>query len=1124
MADADLELVLRHARRLAGAEPAEDAHLLEQFVRHRDAAAFAVLVRRHGGLVWCVCRRVLRHAQDVEDAFQATWLALARQAGSVRKPGALASWLHGTAYRIARKARSAAERREACPRVPQRPAADPAHEAAWRELGRLVEDEVSRLPEKYRAVLLLCYWEGTTTEEAACRLGCPVGTVKTRLGKARQLLRERLARRGVTLPAGVLATLLAPAAADAVGSALAAQVAALVVGQAAGAGGASARVLALAKGGLPGTGLSKAKAALALLLLSAVAAGAGALARQAPEAPKAAPGGLKAAAAKGAGRFEAPLPSGAVARLGSVRFWSGSTVGAVAFSPDRKTLASANADRTVRLWEVGTGKEVRVLRGHGSPVAAVAFSPDGKLLASRSGDAAFGDNSIRLWEVATGKEIRRFGATRQAPAPGGMWSHTGSVSWAFWVAFAPDGKTLASGAGDILNRDNVVRLWDVGTGKELRQCRGHRAPVRCFAFAPDGKTLASGSGDQTVRLWEAATGKELHRLRGHRGMVWSVAFSPDGRTLASAAEDRTIRLWEPAGGKERQRLAVREPVKSLAFTDDRTLAWGDDEGVIHLLALATGKELRRLGRHQYGVSHLCRSPDGKLLASVGDGLDYAVHLWDVAGGKQLSPGPAGHQAPVAAVAFAPDGRTLLSAGWDVTLRFWDPAGGKELRRLGGPRVGGRFGYGMFALAVSPDGKLLAVVGNEVRLLETASGKEVRQLRNPGSGSFTSVAFSPDGKTLLTGGNRFKGGWQGTPCLWDVTTGKELREFRGHVNNVKAVAFSPNGKTVASGGEDSTVRLWEVATGKELHTLKGHHTWVESVAFAPDGGTLASGAGRSIRFWDVTTGRQRRKLAVPGGVTSLAFAPDGGTLAAGGYDAGEGPLVRLWEVATGQEVRRWAGHSNVIHTVAFAPDGRTLASGGRDTLILLWDVTGLRAGGRPPRTRLERRELEELWDLLASEDAPRAAQAVWKLASAPGQAVPFLEGRLRPVPAPAPGRIARLIGELDSDAFAVRQRATAELARLGEAAGLSLRKTLEGKPSPEVRLRVGRLLKRLEEAEASREHLRVLRALRALEHGATPEARRLLARLAGGAAEAGLSRRAKAALARLAQREGRHSLK
>ncbi|HEY7313877.1 MAG TPA: sigma-70 family RNA polymerase sigma factor, partial [Gemmataceae bacterium] len=183
MTDARLAPVLHHLRRLAApcAEDWPNSILLERFVSRRDSAAFEALVRRHGPLVWRVCLRVLRREQDVEDAFQATFLALAHRAASIREPGSLASFLHGAAYRIARRIGRDEERR----RVVERQGtlaqpADPMREAAMRELGGIIEEEVHRLPEKLRAPLLLCYWEGLTNAETASRLGWPCGTVKTR--------------------------------------------------------------------------------------------------------------------------------------------------------------------------------------------------------------------------------------------------------------------------------------------------------------------------------------------------------------------------------------------------------------------------------------------------------------------------------------------------------------------------------------------------------------------------------------------------------------------------------------------------------------------------------------------------------------------------------------------------------------------------------------------------------------------------------------------------------------------------------------------------------------------------------------------------------------------------------
>src|SRR5947209_3111409 len=216
-------VLLRRLCGLFGSRPdaSSDGVLLERFARHADEGAFAALVRRHGPLVWGVSRRVAQHEQDAEDVYQATFLLLARKAGAIRRAASLASWLYGVAYRLALRARGdAARRRQREARAPGPAPAMGPDELTWRELRAALDEELARLPEKYRAPLLLCYFDGLTQEEAARQLGWSRRAVKYRLECGRDRLRGRLARRGLTLPmalagpllAGGLASAAAPAA------------------------------------------------------------------------------------------------------------------------------------------------------------------------------------------------------------------------------------------------------------------------------------------------------------------------------------------------------------------------------------------------------------------------------------------------------------------------------------------------------------------------------------------------------------------------------------------------------------------------------------------------------------------------------------------------------------------------------------------------------------------------------------------------------------------------------------------------------------------------------------------------------------------------------------------------
>jgi hypothetical protein len=217
------------------------------------------------------------------------------------------------------------------------------------------------------------------------------------------------------------------------------------------------------------------------------------------------------------------------------------------------------------------------------------------------------------------------------------------------------------------------------------------------------------------------------------------------------------------------------------------------------------------------------------------------------------------------------------------------------------------------------------------------------------------------------------------------------------------------------------------------------------------------------------------------------------------------------VATGQPRRVFRGHEGEVWCLAFAPDGTRLASGGGDMTALVWDLTAGRRPGRP----LSADERDRLWTDLCGEDAAAAGRAVWDLVAAGDQAVSLLKDRVQPVrPAPAE-RVAVLVADLDSERFDVRERAAAELAKLGESAAAALRKALTAPPpSLELRRRLQRILARLDRWPPTPEGVRGLRAVEVLEHVGTPAARAALAALAAGAAEARLTREAKASLQRL----------
>ncbi|HEY7424853.1 MAG TPA: protein kinase, partial [Gemmataceae bacterium] len=300
------------------------------------------------------------------------------------------------------------------------------------------------------------------------------------------------------------------------------------------------------------------------------------------------------------------------------------------------------------------------------------------------------------------------------------------------------------------------------------------------------------------------------------------------------------------------------------------------------------------------------------------------------------------------VAYAPDGRSVATAGDDLLVRLWNPATGQEQRTLEGHTSF------VSAIAFAPDGKTLASASRDgtVIVWDRETGKKQAAL-TVHEDPVNCLAFSPDGTLLATGTAQPATG-NGNPStrfvppskpgevkLWTLATGKERVSLKGHRGGILSVAFAPDGETLASAGADAVVQLWDVAAGKTRETLPKFGGPIFSLAFAADGKTLALGGGDPfdmasvVVLWDV---RQKKLLGdLPGhrgSIFAVAFSADGKTLATGGYDQ----IVRLWDVATRQERESIKGHTSFICSLAFAPDGRTLATGSWDGTAKLWDTS------------------------------------------------------------------------------------------------------------------------------------------------------------------------------------------
>jgi|GEM_PF-2341745 len=838
---------------------------------------------------------------------------------------------------------------------------------------------------------------------------------------------------------------------------------------------------------------------------------------------------------------EGKLPAGVRLRLGSDKFREPNYIQAASLSPDGKLIAVGNGSQQVRLLEVATGKEVRrigireYLR-----TQQILWTPDGNQLITT------GYTGINVWDAKDGKLIR------QATSP----TKDGRDGM---IHVSTDGKFAAVGTQ---YEAGQVKVVDLTTGNQVTSVKPAQNAAVHGAMSPKGEYVATwgqhynrggpGGDDQTiartVQVWDAKTGKERSSLVSDIYQIMCVRFSPDGSKIA-ASGNGVIQLWDAESGKLERRFAGRtgQGVQLVFSSDGRVLSAAGQDGCVQSWEVATGKRAGICEGPIANVAGLQYRSDGQLLAWAAN--VNAIDIWEVPSGKRLTP-TGGHTAPVTSLQFSPDNKTLISSGNDGKILRWDTTTGTELGQFELKETASKRriissyprGYNMGPSHFSPNGKYLVAAGSQgggSAVWDVESGLELFALS--GAGGYVDrsgiIAFSGDSSKLMAM-NRYSGRQNAIPIpVWDMETGLPLPSLKGQKGDFTSAGFSTDGNILVTcayfyppnGGQVSEAWAWDLSTGKNLSRVTIPNTQLSAIQFLDHRLYVAFNQqfnNQPQKVYDAVTGQETRTLEGStnlGMGTAVALSPDRRLLACGTNNTmtrmtADGRMITsprkivVWEVASGSIRHELDGIDGTVTALAFSRDGKTLASGCSDTTIFLWDL-----GGKAEKAEaLKPAELDELWKSLEGTNAKKADEAIRVLSARPAEAVPFLKEQLKAVPGVKPdaAKIAKLIADLDSPRYAVREAAMRDLERLGGLARDAVQEALKKSSlTPELRERLEKLTDRVNKPDSGAEWIRPLRGVEVLERIGTDEAAAHLRELAAGG-DAPPTRVAKEALGRL----------
>ena len=572
------------------------------------------------------------------------------------------------------------------------------------------------------------------------------------------------------------------------------------------------------------------------------------------------------------------------------------SVKSISFSPDSKYFVSSDS-KTIKLFELSTGKEIRTICGFSNLVSTAAYSHDGKYIGACAMEKDF-SYALYVWEAETGKKVKSFGKDYIALQD---------------VIFSSDDKCLITGGFD-----GKIKFWNIESGSVVKEFIGHESVVVSIDLSKDGKKLVSGSWDKTVRIWDVESGKLLNTLKGHHQDINCVRFNPDGSKIASSSKDSTIILWDSQSGKELLKKSCNGQFLATAFSPDgKTFAGSCQINFIYIWDIATGNQLQELRKGYLPCSSVEYNKTGTMIAG---GSFTSITIWEPNKGTEIKTF-SGHLNIIKGLLVSRDGKYLASSGSEGILKIWEIATGKRINSF--PNYSAAT-----SSCFSNDSKsIISANINDLKIYNILTGAE-QNIVTGHTLPISGVTYSSDGKLLATAS------MDNTIRIFDATTFQLIKTCKGLETLIGVPVFSPDAKYIVS-PDASFIKVWDLATGALVPIFKDFEVVIYSAAFSPDGKYLIGGCSQNYaKIWEFPSGKLVKTIKDHNWeVKSVCYSPDGKNLVTGSSDYS----AILYDATSGTIISKLLGHTDMVTSAIFTQDNKFVITGSFDGTFKFWNT-------------------------------------------------------------------------------------------------------------------------------------------------------------------------------------------